>query len=34
MVNQLPEKLMAQYEERLKEKEAPIKWLKQQINRF
>jgi transcriptional regulator with XRE-family HTH domain len=34
IINQLPHKLIEQYEERLKEKDAQIKWLKQQINRF
>lgn len=34
IINQLPEKLIEQYEERLKEKDAQIKWLRSQINRF
>lgn len=34
IINQLPEKLIEQYEERLKEKDELIKWLKQQMNKF
>ncbi len=34
IINQLPEKLIAQYEARLKEKDDQIEWLKKQINRF
>jgi transcriptional regulator with XRE-family HTH domain len=34
IINQIPDKLIAQYEARLKEKDEQITWLKQQINRF